>query len=246
MWSDRPSPERLRDLAAALRSVLEDDENRSSTSSVDSCFCVLGEKIFRRPRATVTYRGGRATVAGPRACIEVSACGFELLQAMLEAWQGFPDAVLAGFISYDLASEIEDLGPTPADNFDFPKLHFGLYDSVREDDVAQASANDVAQALACEQKALTSGPVNSHPDRACFEAAVQRTVARIYAGEIFQTNLCRCLEAPLEPGAEWGLFQRMRSISPARYEAFLRIDSRRSVLSVSPELFLKVDNVVVE
>src|SRR5215471_20637123 len=154
MWSDRPSPERLRDLAAALRSVLEDDENRSSTSSVDSCFCVLGEKIFRRPRATVTYRGGRATVAGPRACIEVSACGFELLQAMLEAWQGFPEAVLAGFISYDLASEIEDLGPTPADNFDFPKLHFGLYDSVSDDDVAQA--------LACENhETLTASPVKS-------------------------------------------------------------------------------------
>jgi para-aminobenzoate synthetase component 1 len=84
------------------------------------------------------------------------------------------------------------------------------------------------------------------PDRAAFEASVKRIVAAIHAGEIFQTNLCRSIEVQTEPGNEWELFRRMRSINPARYEGFLRVDSRRSVLSMSPELFLKVENGIVE
>ena len=38
----------------------------------------------------------------------------------------------------------------------------------------------------------------------------------------------------------------MRSISPARFEAFLKLDEQRTVLSISPELFLKINDRVVE
>ena len=38
----------------------------------------------------------------------------------------------------------------------------------------------------------------------------------------------------------------LRKISPTRYEAFLNIGNGQSVLSISPELFLKVDRGIVE
>jgi para-aminobenzoate synthetase component 1 len=38
----------------------------------------------------------------------------------------------------------------------------------------------------------------------------------------------------------WPLYQRLRHISPAEFGAFIHIGSGRAVLSVSPELFLKV------
>jgi para-aminobenzoate synthetase component 1 len=87
--------------------------------------------------------------------------------------------------------------------------------------------------------------VETSLDKDHFEAAVARIVATIHAGDIFQTNLCRCIEAPLAPGTEFDLYERLREINPARYETFLRIDESRTLFSVSPELFLKVERGVV-
>ena len=48
---------------------------------------------------------------------------------MLEAWRGSAEVVLVGFLSYDLATEIEDLGPVPPPDFTFPQFYFALYNS---------------------------------------------------------------------------------------------------------------------
>jgi para-aminobenzoate synthetase component I len=221
MWSDRTPPERLRALVEQLQSVFP-----------------AGASARRAPEplATASYWGGYAVVSGPAGTIRVPGCGFEILEAMLQAWRRTPGAGLHGFLSYDLASEIEDLGPLPPETFRFPKFHFGLYSGAGE----LAPPPPVGRALACGglQSALT--------DRAAFEASVARTVAAIHAGDIFQTNICRSIEARIEPGSEYELFHRMRTISPAKYEAFLRIDPQHAILSISPELFLKVDGGIVE
>src|SRR5258708_40029369 len=108
---------------------------------------------------------------------------------MLDAWRGPSEARLAGFLSYDLAAELEDWRPFPPENFSFPKFYFGLYDAalIFEGERWSHAGTDawrtldiVAQASACEcrrsQFRLSSGPVSSRPDRAAFEAAVERTV----------------------------------------------------------------------
>ena len=200
-------------------------------------FAHLGEVgSFDAPLATVTYWGGHGVVSGPQGTINLSTRGFDLLQAMLDAWRDVPEAILVGFLSYDLASEIEDLGPAPPAHFTFPKFYLGLYRS-------PASSMEDFHAT---EPLNSRGPLRSQPDHASFESAVARTVARIHAGEIFQTNVCRSVETELDPGTEWDLYARMRTISPARYEAFLRIDDRHTVLSISPELFLKVEAGIVE
>ena len=218
MWSDRTPPERLRALGKQLESVLP--ANASARAAPE-------------PLATASYWGGYADVSGPAGEIRVSGCGFEILEAMLQAWRHMPGAGLHGFLSYDLASEIEDLGPLPPETFGFPKFHFGLFNSVSE---PRPSASGLRPPIS----------LTSRPDRAAFEASVARTVAAIHAGHIFQTNICRSIEARIEPGSEYELFHRMRTISPARYEAFLRIDPQHAILSISPELFLKVDGGIVE
>ncbi len=151
--------------------------------------------------------------------------GFDLLE---QFWRGQQERI-HGFISYDMAAELEDIGPLPPDDSEFPHIYF----------TAQPSNELLSRA---RKQAVPT----SHLARPQFEASVARIVARIYAGDIFQTNLCRCLEAPLEPGTEWDLFQRMRAISPARYENFIRIDDHRTLFSISPELFLRVRDCVVE
>jgi len=220
--------------------------------------------LLHRPLATISYSGGSALITGPAGAVEVSGSGFDVLHAMLEACRGPAGALLAGFLSYDLATEIEDLGPIPPEDFSFPKFYFGLFDSALtfEDNNwsllatdAWRSPPDVAEDLLARADKLAprvaepftiSGTLSSHPNRSSFEAAVERIVATIRNGDIFQTNLCRRIETALDPGAAWELYQRMRAISSAQYESFIRIDEQRAVLSISPELFLKVDGGMVE
>lgn len=270
MWSDRTPPERLRALVTKLHSVLPAPSNTRttvrSTASIDQVeeslhlapgfASVTGTKplLLHNPLATITYSNGSAVITGPAGPVEVSAPAFDVLDAMIEAWRGPAEAILAGFLSYDLATEIEDLGPTPRQDFSFPQFYFGLYDSYLrlEGERWVYVATDAwrtpptSRALQVLERPIHSGPLGSRPDQSSFEASVKRIVATIRAGDIFQTNLCRRLEADLDPAMAWDLYQRMRTISPAQYESYIQIDEQRAILSISPELFLKVDAGMVE
>lgn len=250
MWSDRTPPERLRALVAKLHSVLPAPLRRG-TASIDQVqesshpapgfTSVTGTKplLLHNPLATITYSNGSAVIAAAAGTVEVSAPAFDVLEAMLEAWRGPSEALLAGFLSYDLATEIEDLGPIPPPDFTFPQFYFGLYDSALTLENYQWRDSGTTAWR-------TPAVVRSRPDRAAFEASVERIVATIRAGDIFQTNLCRRLEADLDPAMAWDLYQRMRTISPAQYESYIQIDDQRAILSISPELFLKVTAGLVE
>ena len=250
MWSDQTSPNRLRQLVKKLHSVLPPPGARGPASidrldepsQIGPGFAALtGTRplLLHSPLATVTYSYGSAIVRGPGGILEISAPAFDVLDAMLEAWRGPSEAILAGFLSYELAAEIEDLHPIPSPDFTFPQLYFALYDS------ALTLENDQWNHRVTTAW-RTPPPLRSRPDRAAFEASVERIVATIRAGDIFQTNLCRRLEADLDPSLAWELYQRMRAISPAQYESYIQIDDQRAILSISPELFLKVEAGTVE
>jgi para-aminobenzoate synthetase component 1 len=172
-------------------------------------------------------------ISTPNSKIELEGRGFDILEAFYSACRG-QQGRLQGFLSYDLAAELEDIGPLPPDDSIFPQLYFKFLQGPEETSAPIPSS------------ARQQADAHSNLNREAFEAAVARIVATIHAGDIFQTNLCRSIEAPLEPGTEWDLFQRMRAISPARYENFLRIDDQRTLFSISPELFLKVTAGIVE
>lgn len=210
MWSDRQSPEQLQAMVRQLGVMVSDTD---------------------LPLATISYRAGRGVFTTPTGSVELQGRAFDILEAVYEACRGLQGR-LQGFLAYDLAAELEDIGPLPPDDSLFPQLYFNL---VKGPEVPTPSTRK-RQQVEC----------HSNLDREAFEAAVARIVATIHAGDIFQTNLCRSLDAPLEPGTEWDLFQRMRAISPARYENFIRIDDHRTLFSISPELFLKVEAGIVE
>jgi para-aminobenzoate synthetase component I len=177
--------------------------------------------------SSLTYRDGLAVIRAARKTVEVRGRGFDILEAFYKACGR---ARLHGFLGYDLAAELEDIGALPGDDSRFPQMYF-----VVGEPRADARGSWVPKTT----------QVSTNLGREQFEAAVARIVATIHAGDIFQTNLCRCIEAPLAPGTEFDLYERLREINPARYENFLRIDESRTLFSVSPELFLKVERGVV-
>lgn len=74
-----------------------------------------------------------------------------------------------------------------------------------------------------------------------FCEAVQRALDYIAAGDIYQVNLAQSWACPWRAGEDaFPLYERLRVVSPAPQGAFLSL-GRRQVLSVSPELFLRMN-----
>ena len=79
-----------------------------------------------------------------------------------------------------------------------------------------------------------------------YEAGVDAVRAEIAAGEIYQANLSRRLEAPFD-GDPWTLYRRLRTGDPSLFSAYLDLGASplsgrpRALLSASPEPYLAVD-----
>jgi para-aminobenzoate synthetase component I len=225
-----------------------------------------GHRLYVQPLATLAVREGRASVSGPGGSATFAASGFDLLAAAFAAWSGAgAAATLVGYLGYEMGGEIESLPAPPPDDLGLPDLHLALYDAAfrwdrrawtleatdawREPITGLAGERTLAAATRRkdpEASLASRSRVISRPERGGFEAAVARSVERIAAGEIFQMNLCRRLEADLPASDLWPFYRRLRAASPAEHGAFLDLGEGRAVASISPELFLAVQGREVE
>ena len=82
--------------------------------------------------------------------------------------------------------------------------------------------------------------------RPAYEAAVQRVIDYIYAGDIYQANLSQRLQAALPDGdSPFALYQRLRRLNPAPCAAYLNF-GEVVIASASPERFLQLREGWVE
>ncbi len=84
-------------------------------------------------------------------------------------------------------------------------------------------------------------------DAAGFCSGVEQAKAYIASGDIYQVNLSHRFSAPWQGSADdaQALYQRLRHVSPAPYSAYLDL-ADRTVLSASPELFLRISDRTIE
>ena len=193
------------------------------------------------------------------------ADGFDLLESILTAFAASaPDARLFGYLSYELAARLEELPAFPPADLPFADMEMGLHDlwiqgragdwALVGTDAWRGVAGTEEVAIAIERAAGLPGPdapavsiesqLLSQPSERGYQHAVARTVQRIFAGEIFETNLCRRLEFGLAAGDGWGIYRAMRGTGEAEHAAFIA-NPRLSVLSRSPEGFLSVRDGLV-
>jgi para-aminobenzoate synthetase component 1 len=83
-------------------------------------------------------------------------------------------------------------------------------------------------------------PLRSLTSRPEWIEGVEAVRAAIAAGELYQANLTRRLEAPWR-GDPWPLFGRLIAGDPVPFAAYLDLGSGRAIASASPEPFLGVD-----
>ena len=195
--------------------------------------------------------------------VQLPVDAFGALEALLDV---LPNGTrLFGFLGYELAALLEELPRFPVADVSVPDLHLGVYDAWLEGRgdhwrLIGAATDSRLETLRARiearlQEAVEIGSqdltpasrvgVSIVPDGPGFEAAVRRTLRRIRAGEIFETNLCRCFSAAWRLQDAWALYVRLRAASPAEYGAYLRL-ADAAVLSVSPECFLERRGAAVE
>ncbi len=83
-------------------------------------------------------------------------------------------------------------------------------------------------------------PLTPVQPRAEVEEAIARIIEHIRVGDIYQANLTQRFRTRLH-GSARSLFVRALREAPARYGALLELPEERSVVSLSPELFLEAE-----
>lgn len=171
---------------------------------------------------------------------------------------------MIGFIGYDAAPLLERLPRRAPRDSRFPDVRLALYDTavivdhqtgkatLRAWDMLKEGARAVERRCARWLKALQDGsdrprpiprsrlgPVEADLDRADYLARVGRVLEYIRAGDVFQANFTQRFTAVGNPDP-LDLYLRLKSVSPAPFSAFLRLDSlgdNLAVVSASPEWF---------
>jgi anthranilate/para-aminobenzoate synthase component I len=78
-------------------------------------------------------------------------------------------------------------------------------------------------------------------DRTAYDAALADVLGGIAAGDLYEANVARRLEAPFDPAAAPALYWRLRAHNPARYGALWALDRDLWLASSSPECLLTWD-----
>lgn len=175
-----------------------------------------------------------------------------------------------GYLSYDLGRAAERLPAHPCVDRDYPIVELAyckdylVHDSASEvwrafGDWREAALPDLNMLNqgAAQRPIWTMEAMIPAVPRSDYEAAVHRIRQYIGAGDVFQVNLAQRFTTALRgdyPKMQRGIYDRMMQISPAWYGAYLELahdDSttsiapgqpRRALASISPELFLELDD----
>lgn len=171
-----------------------------------------------------------------------------------------------GYFGYEMARRLERL-PTTADaDLALPDMSVGLYDWVAAFDHAESTVHLVTTEFSpagrldwirarlegrglqrpthADPCAVVAQNVTSNFSRRQYVDAVNRVKRYIVAGDIYQANISQRFQADVNVSA-WSLYQRLRRITPAPYSGYLQFPEM-SVLSCSPELFLRAEGGVVQ
>jgi para-aminobenzoate synthetase component 1 len=163
----------------------------------------------------------------------------------------------AGFFSYDLKNAIERgrFRPGPG-----PLCIFGFYDAVYVYDhmkrtgrlvsagIEKGALEEISARLEShpelEETSFASGPARSNLSKADYILAVEKALGYIAAGDIYQINISRRLEAEAS-GDPFSLYLSLLRHYPSRFPSFMDFGDFK-VISNSPERLLRVKDGVAE
>ncbi len=175
-----------------------------------------------------------------------------------------------GYIGYEMGRFIECLPPRPRPPIAHPEMWFGYYptalayrhsdgswwlrgpeDHGHEIDLSEVLLNASIDSGNGNGTVVASPEMRGQPtvipNASDYLADVEQILERIRAGDFYQANLTRQVEAVFKSVDPIGLYMSLRRSNPAPFAAALKLDDVGPwILSSSPERFLHVKNREVE
>ena len=224
------------------------------------------------PFLVVRSEGRRVEVIERENVIQLEDNPFSVLQRLLSDFRtnrqlnGPPfQGGAIGYFGYEMGGLLERLPGVAVDDLGLPDMSIGFYDWVVAFDHANGRAWLITTNFSKEGRAkwaldrirvgrFASASKNGMPSittnlrsnftRDQYVDAVRCVKRYIAAGDIYQANISQRFEATVDADP-WPLYQALRNTAPAPFGAYLRFPEA-SVLSGSPEQFLRVENGLVE
>ncbi len=166
---------------------------------------------------------------------------------------------LAGYITYDFGRTLEPKARIKNHTSEIPLLKLNAYPTVIAIDHLQErswiisdsekSADDLEKLLKQKPSNLSAHQVSnftSNFSQENYEAAVQRTVDYILAGDIFQANITQIFssDAPKDFDA-FAFYKILRDKNPATFSSLLDFDDVK-LISSSPERLIRLNGKIAE
>lgn len=197
---------------------------------------------------------GRYSILAHRHKRTIESSDFEALQASCSHNRAQWENAWFGYLGYGLKDSIENycadtIYPNSVPKlcmmqfktilvFDHKELHIDIYSE--DDELAlELYANGATQPP--DYTPIQVYNASSNMSASDYREKVQYIIDAIAAGTLYQANLTRKFWAELTQDInEYELFCKLCDISPAPYSAFIKT-GQATILSSSPELFLKLD-----
>ena len=170
-----------------------------------------------------------------------------------------------GFFSYDLGRKIERMPNIAEDDISTPDMAIGIYrwayiaDHHTKTSVLVGDLSDQRVRLywdeivslvqnplpaSDENSYVSTDKIESNMSEAQYKEKFSQVKHYISSGDCYQINLAQRFKVPVS-GKSWNGYQQLRTINPSPYSAFINIP-QHTVLSVSPERFIKIEDGVAE
>ncbi|WP_337263044.1 MULTISPECIES: aminodeoxychorismate synthase component 1 [unclassified Serratia (in: enterobacteria)] len=217
--------------------------------------------LVAEPRVTLTTHGANTEICRGAERENSPEDPFLLLQQQLDALHLQPEphtdlpfqGGALGLFGYDLGRRVEALPQWAQADIALPDMAVGIYDWALIADHQRQTLTllcygdieqrwrwlNQQQAPACVPFTLT-GNWQANMTRQQYGEKFRRIQEYLRSGDCYQINLAQRFSAPYQ-GDEWQAFCQLSASNRAPFSAFLRLP-QNSVLSVSPERFLWLEN----
>ncbi|CRL45332.1 Aminodeoxychorismate synthase component 1 [Sodalis glossinidius str. 'morsitans'] len=216
--------------------------------------------LVAAPAVTLVTRDGVTEVRWGETCELRDDDPFALVQQQLAAvgMMASPNAELPfqggalGYFGYDLARGIETLPVLAQQDLPLPDMAIGIYrwavvadhhrrtvTLVSHDDPTPILARLTAAPPAPPAPFHLLGPWHANMTSADYGDKFRQVQQHLLVGDCYQVCLSQRFSAPCD-GDEWPAFRLLLAHNRAPFSAFIRLADQTTVLSLSPERFLRL------
>ncbi len=176
---------------------------------------------------------------------------FESLRETLDTTKDSPLPMWYGYLGYEMLHDLEDIPTAAAAPVSMPTMRLVRFRQVVRFDHETQQIDSLKPQEALDFPALTPLPkrpsndlvvsCQSNMSRERYISIVEDTLEQIRSGQFYQANITRKFYGELAENADvFTIYRMLCQASPAPYSAYIAYGNQ-SILSSSPELFLKLE-----